>query len=81
MNFYDARLTTIGDRGRRRLGTVGGNQNAVFTVPWSFPTGMRIEVDLIAGPTCTTEAIVVQPGDQIELQIPANLDTFTLCRQ
>ncbi len=80
LNFYDARLTTIGDNGRRRLGTVGGNQRAVFRIPWAFPTGMRIEIDLLAGPSCITEAIVVEPGDEIQFQIPANLETYALCR-
>lgn len=79
-NFYDASLTAVGDAGRRRLGTVGGNQSAVFTMPWTFTGGLRIEVDLLAGPTCTTEYITVSPGEDVLLEIMADFDSTPNCR-
>lgn len=68
-NFYDATITAIGDTGRRRLGTVSGNQTTTFTMPWAFTGSLRLEVDLLAGGTCVTDAITVNPGDQVDLQI------------
>lgn len=79
-NFYDASLTAISDTGRRRLGTVGGNQTAVFTIPWSFTSGMRIEIDLLAGPTCTTDLVTVSPGEEVRLEIMADFDSTPYCR-
>jgi hypothetical protein len=79
-NFYDASLTAIADTGRRRLGTVGGNQSAVFTMPWTFTGGLRIEIDLLAGPTCTTDYITVSPGEDVSLDIMSDFDSTPSCR-
>lgn len=68
-NFYDATITALGDTGRRRLGTVSGNQTATFTMPWTFNGSLRLEVDLLAGGTCVTDPITVSPGDDLDLQI------------
>ncbi|MGE0160283.1 MAG: hypothetical protein AB7T31_12805 [Gemmatimonadales bacterium] len=78
-NFYDATITVLGDTAQRRLGVVGGNQTAVFTMPWEFSSGLRLQIDLLAGPSCTTEAIQVNPGDSIEFQIPPDLGSTGFC--
>lgn len=79
-NFYDATLTAVGDQSTRRLGTVGGNSSAVFTTPWRFTSGLRIQIDLLAGPTCTTDTITMSPGETLELEIPPDFRTATTCR-
>jgi len=79
-NFYDATLTAVSDQGNRRLGTVGGNSSAVFTTRWTFTTGLRIQIDLLAGPTCTTDVITMSPGEELELEIPPDFRTATICR-
>jgi hypothetical protein len=78
-NFYDATITAIGDTTQRRLGVVGGNTSATFTMPWEFSSGLRVQVDLLAGPSCTTDVIQVNPGDEIEFQIPPDLGTSGFC--
>jgi hypothetical protein len=78
-NFYDATITAIGDATQRRLGVVGGNQTSVFTMPWEFTSGLRIRIDLLAGPSCTTEMIQANPGDDIDVQIPPDLGTSGFC--
>lgn len=80
LNFYDATLTAITDSGRRRLGTVGGNQSSVFTMPWTFTGGLRVEIDLLAGPSCTTDYLTVSPGEGVELEIMSDLDNMPYCR-
>jgi hypothetical protein len=79
-NFYDATLTAISDQGRRRLGTVGGNQSSMFRIPWDFTGGLRIEIDLLAGPSCTTDLITVSPGDDVQLEIMSDLRSMPNCR-
>jgi hypothetical protein len=79
-NFYDASLTAIADTGRRRLGTVGGNQSAVFTMPWQYTGGLRIEIDLLAGPSCTTDLVTVSPGEDVQLEIMADFGNTPFCR-
>ena len=78
-NFYDATITAIGDNVRRRLGTVGGNSSATFTMPWEFSGGLRIQIDLLAGPTCTTDTVTVNPGDIVDLEILPDINT-QFCR-
>lgn len=78
-NFYDATLTAIGDNGQRRLGTVGGNSSATFTMPWEFSGGLRIQIDLLAGPTCITDVVTVNPGDTVDLEILPDINT-QFCR-
>ena len=69
-NFSDATVWTLVRDGRRnRLGTVTGKSEADFTVPWRFSEPMRIEFDLVAGPRCTTQNLMVDPGDSLEMQI------------
>jgi hypothetical protein len=79
-NFYDATLTALTDTGRRRLGTVGGNQSSVFTIPWTFTGGLRIEIDLLAGPTCTTDYLTVSPGESVDLEIMSDFNSMPYCR-
>ena len=78
-NFYDATITALGDATQRRLGVVGGNQTSVFTMPWEFTSGLRVQIDLLAGPSCTSETIQVNPGDAVEFQIPTDLGTSGFC--
>ena len=79
-NFYDATITAIGDNTQRRLGVVGGNASATFTMPWEFSSGLRVQIDLLAGPSCSTDTIQVSPGDDIEFQIPPDLGSSGFCR-
>lgn len=73
-NFSDATVWTLVRDGRRsRLGMITGKTEQVFTVPWTFSEPMRIEFDLVAGPRCTTENIMVDPGDELEMQISVDL--------
>lgn len=80
LNFNDARLYALRDAERLSLGTVGGKQDATFTIPWDFSQDLRIEINLLAGPTCTTEPLNVQPGDILELQIQSVFNRSSFCR-
>jgi hypothetical protein len=80
-NFYDARISAIASGGsRRQIGYVGGKTDGVFTVPWTFSNDLRVEIDLQAGPTCTTEVIQVDPGDELRLQILSAITDSSFCR-
>jgi len=80
-NFYDARVYVLAGGGvRRQLGFVGGKTDHVFTVPWSFSNDLRIEINMVAGPTCTTEPLVVDPGDELRLQIMSAITGSDFCR-
>lgn len=67
--FNEARLTAIYLGGRRRIGTVGGNQRESFTIPWTGSDQLRIEIDLLAGQSYVTRSIAVEPGAQVALYI------------
>ena len=78
-NYYDATLSAISDTGIRRLGIVGGQQEARFSMPWAVSAGLRVQIDLLAGRTCTTPPMQVNPGDIVELQILAQFDRSDFC--
>lgn len=81
LNFQDARLYAIrGSGARRSLGSVGGKQDGSFTLEWNLNEDIRIEINLLAGPTCTTRRIQVQPGDILELQIASVFSQSSFCR-
>ncbi len=67
--FADATLYSVIGSARHRLGRVSGTTEAVFTVPLAFPTDMHIEINLLAGPTCYTDRMAVNPGDELALRI------------
>jgi hypothetical protein len=79
-NFYDARIYILADGVRRYLGAVGGKTDGVFTMPLAFPQEMRIQIDLLTGGDCTTEALPVDPGDTLQLQILPDPMASQLCR-
>lgn len=80
LNFADTRLFWIRGGTRRSLGTVGGKQTETFTIRWNFSDPLRIEINLLAGPTCTTREIVADPGDILELQIASVFSQSSFCR-
>ena len=79
LNFSDARLFAIRDGQRLSIGTVGGKQTATLRVPWDFHQELRIEMNLLAGPTCVTESLPVDAGDVLELQIPGVFGSNSIC--
>lgn len=81
LNFADARLYAIRDGGARMsLGSVTGKTDASFTLDWRLNQDIRIEINLLAGPTCMTRRIQVQPGDILELQIASVFSQSSFCR-
>ena len=78
-NFMDARLYAIGLSSREQLGTVGGKQQATLAIPWDFSEPLRIEIDLLAGPKCTTRTIEADPGDIFDLTIESVFGRSSVC--
>ena len=78
-NFMDARLYAIGWSSRQHLGIVVGKQQAVLEIPWNFSKPLRIEIDLLAGPKCTTDTIEADPGDILDLRIESVLSRSAAC--
>ena len=63
----------LSDGQRRRLGIVTGMREATYILPWPTSRELRIEIDLLAGPECTTRLIMADPGDIIFLEIRSRL--------
>lgn len=79
LNFNEARLWAVSRGGRERLGVVGGKGDAVYRISWPVSEPMQIEIDLLAGPSCVTEPLEVDPGDDLELQIAVDLSQQPNC--
>ena len=54
-------------------------QQAVLEIPWDFSKPLRIEIDLLAGPKCTTDTIEADPGDILDLRIESVLSRSAAC--
>lgn len=80
LNFNDARLYAISGASRRRLGEVRALQDKTFLIPWEFADRLRIEIDLVTGPRCTTSEIYVDPGEILDLQIESRIERTAFCR-
>ncbi len=80
-NYNDANVwAVVRDARRERLGTVTGKSEATFTLRWSFTDALRLEFDLIGGVRCVTDALPVDPGEIIELQISVDPSQDPACR-
>lgn len=79
LNFQDATLHAYRNGERHRLGTVTGKGSATFSLEWRIAVPLQIEVDLLAGGRCTTRAMVVDPGTQIQLQIEVDIRRMVDC--
>ena len=81
-NFYDATIWAVVNGARQhRLGVVTGKQNADFKMTWTVPQPLQFEIDLRTGnKSCVTDQMVVDPGDELELQIRPDLGQMGRCR-
>jgi len=69
--FSDVTVWGVANGARRRLGTVTGTRETAFFLPVAYPSEVYLEIDLVAGPRCRTEAMLIGPGDHVELTIRA----------
>lgn len=79
-NFADARLYVLRRGARESLGVVTGKTDEEFSLDWSFSDPIQIEIDMVAGPSCTTEELQADPGDVFELQIDVVFSQSSACR-
>jgi hypothetical protein len=79
-NFYDATVYLSWRGDRRRLGVVGGNTTQTFESQWFGPE-VTIQIDLLAGGRRTGDPIGISPGEELVVQIPANIDRLRVIRR
>jgi hypothetical protein len=68
-DFNDATLFSVGNGERRRLGVVTGKSESNYVIPWRITGPLQIEINLLAGGSCTTNSLQVDPGEVLELEI------------
>ncbi|TVR60496.1 MAG: hypothetical protein EA422_13790 [Gemmatimonadales bacterium] len=69
-NFNDARIYTLWNGNRRRIGTVIGKTQESFEIPVGHGD-LRVQVDFIAAGSFITDPITVWPGEVVQLVIPS----------
>lgn len=69
VGYWNATLYAVWPGRRVRLGTVTGTRTANFVLPWDRSIEFRVEIDLLAGPSCLTREIWADPGDIIVLRL------------
>ena len=80
-NFSDARLYAVHPGGREYIGALTGKTEANYTLDWDWSHTLAIEISLLAGGTCTTEELIVDPGEALFLSIDSTMSTMANCRQ
>ena len=80
-NFSDARLYAVHPGKREYLGMLTGKTEANYMLDWELSQTLSIEISLLAGGTCTTEELIVDPGEALFLSIDSTLRTMANCRQ
>ena len=69
-NFNDARIYTLWNGNRRRIGTVIGKTQGSFEIPVGHGD-LRVQVDFIAAGGFITDPLTVWPGEVVQLVIPS----------
>ena len=80
-NFSDARMYAVRPGAREYIGMLTGKTEANYFLDWDISQTLSIEISLLAGGTCTTEELIVDPGEALFLSIDSTLATMTNCRQ
>jgi len=78
-SYAEATLHVFRGGERFRLGIVGALDDETFTMDWTQPLDMQVRIRLLAGPSCLTRPIPVDPGDIIELSIDNDLSRDLDC--
>ena len=79
-NFNDASVWALYRAERIRLGTVTGKSDGSFRLPWRGAEPVVMEIDLVGGERCVTEALTVDEGDILYLEIQLELSLMEECR-
>jgi hypothetical protein len=79
-NFNDVTVYLLWRSDRRRLGSVGGHSRATFTSQWYAPD-LVVELDVLAGSRVRSDRVQVNPGEQLYIEIPAQIDRVRVLRR
>ena len=79
-NFNDASVWALYRAERIKLGTVTGKSDGSFRLPWKGAEPVQMEIDLVGGQRCVTEALTVDEGDILYLEIQLELSQMEECR-
>jgi hypothetical protein len=71
-NFNEATVYAVRVGNRRRLGRVQGATDQQFRMPWPYSAQLHFEVDLLASRGCTTQAVILEPGQRVMLVIDSS---------
>jgi hypothetical protein len=79
-NFNDANVWAVFRAERVKLGTVTGKSDGSFRLPWKGTDTVYMEIDLVGGERCITEALTADEGDIFYLEIQLELSSMRECR-
>ena len=80
-NFNDASVWAVFRAERVRLGTVTGKSDGSFELPWRGADDVHMEIDLVGGERCVTEALTADEGDIFYLEIQLEVSLMPECRR
>ena len=80
-NFADVQVWAHRAGQRLRVGFVAANQSKTFTIPWRTRDGMRVELDLSNGVWCLVDEVLVDPGEELLVEVDPNIERDPDCRR
>ena len=69
LNYNDVTLHARRGTERQRLGTLTGKSEQQYTIDWPQTLPLQIEVDMLAGGSCMTPPLYIDPGQIVQFQI------------
>lgn len=78
-NFSNATVYAVRAGQSIRLGIVNSQNFEVFSIPWPAALPLRVEARFLGGLRCSSQEILVNDGDRITVELPANLELNGQC--
>lgn len=69
LNYNDVTLHARRGSERQRLGIITGKSEQRYTMEWGQTLPLQLEVDMLAGGSCMTPPLYIDPGQTVLFQI------------
>jgi hypothetical protein len=73
LNFNDATVWALRSSQRIRVGRVTGKTDQMFDIAWNTAQPIAIQVDVVSGRGCRTNAVAVEPNSRVWVTIPSDM--------
>ena len=73
LNFNDVTVWAMRSSQRIRVGRVTGKTDRNFTIEWNVALPISFQVDVVAGRSCGTGLVQVDPNSRVRVTVPSSV--------